>query len=229
MWIDKRGHWHIINHAYDTSQHDHCGSSTLSAHQFSIDGIEWHMVVPNVEPYGHTVQYDDGTSHTLVMPAMDFIVFDVRASLSVTTSFLYLHAVTHTRTQHTHTHTHTHTQTHTHTHMSFSLSLIYIEKSDHPTYELVYSCTCRLLLAGSVRVRFHTCLFAIHQYHSGHNLSRYTTLERPGLHFDPTGQLTHINLAADMITGDEGCAPTACTNCKYKDHAGTIVIKLKVP
>jgi hypothetical protein len=66
MWIDKRGAWHIINHAYDTSQHDHCGSSTLSAHQFSPDGVEWHMVVPNVEPYGHTVHYDDGTSHTCV-------------------------------------------------------------------------------------------------------------------------------------------------------------------
>lgn len=74
-----------------------CGNSTLSAHQFSTDGKEWHMVVPNVEPYSHTVQYDDGTSHT------------------------------------------------------------------------------------------------------------YNTLERPNLHFDETGQLTHINLAADMITGDEGC------------------------
>jgi hypothetical protein len=60
----------------------------------------------------------------------------------------------------------------------------------------------------------------------------YTTLERPSLHFDTKGQLTHINLAADMITGDGGCNPpgkrTACTNCKYGDHAGTIIIKLDV-
>ena len=33
----------------------------------------------------------------------------------------------------------------------------------------------------------------------------YTTLERPNLHFDGSGQLTHINLAADLDTGDEGC------------------------
>ena len=36
----------------------------------------------------------------------------------------------------------------------------------------------------------------------------YTTLERPNLHFDASGQLTHINLAADLVTG--GCPhPTA--------------------
>ena len=33
----------------------------------------------------------------------------------------------------------------------------------------------------------------------------YVTLERPNLHFDAQGVLTHINLAADLITGDEGC------------------------
>ena len=34
----------------------------------------------------------------------------------------------------------------------------------------------------------------------------YCTLERPGLVFDGGGLLTHINLAADLVTGDEGCA-----------------------
>ena len=51
--------------------------------------------------------------------------------------------------------------------------------------------------------------------------------------------MTHLVLAADLTTGDEGCAsrpwprkgpgpygPTACTNCKYADHAGTIVVAL---
>ena len=65
----------------------------------------------------------------------------------------------------------------------------------------------------------------------------YTTLERPNLHFDANGQLTHINLAADLVTGDEGCANrtkhshfghTPCDNCKWDDHAGTIVIALDV-
>ena len=62
----------------------------------------------------------------------------------------------------------------------------------------------------------------------------YTTLERPNIHFDTAGQMTHLGLAADLVTGDEGCAnrtwrrggPTACTNCKYTDHAGTLLVKL---
>jgi len=33
----------------------------------------------------------------------------------------------------------------------------------------------------------------------------YTTLERPNLYFDATGALTHITLAADLVTGDAGC------------------------
>ncbi len=67
----------------------------------------------------------------------------------------------------------------------------------------------------------------------------YITLERPNLHFDSTGQLTHINFAADLVTGNEGCynrtgqpGPTpdhtACVNCKYGDHAGTVIVALNV-
>lgn len=65
----------------------------------------------------------------------------------------------------------------------------------------------------------------------------YTTLERPNLHFDSKGQMTHLNVAADLITGDEGCAARTrhshfghcpCDNCKWDDHAGTIIIALDV-
>ena len=100
----------------------------------------------------------------------------------------------------------------------------------------------------------HACLLArisskslarkVH-YEDG-SLHSYTTLERPNLHFNAAGQLTHINLAADMQTQDQGCAAypggknkggflqcpsvvkgrCACTNCKYADHAGTIIIEL---
>jgi hypothetical protein len=35
---------------------------------------------------------------------------------------------------------------------------------------------------------------------------RYTTLERPNIHFDGAGRMTHLVLAADLVTGDEGCA-----------------------
>jgi len=129
MWIDTRGHWHVIGHMYDTQQVHDCGSSSLSEHLFSEDGKAWHTL--HIEPYNHTVSYEDGVVHT------------------------------------------------------------------------------------------------------------YTTLERPNCHFDAAGRMTHINLAADMQTQDEGCAEyltcpakvggkCACTNCKYADHAGTIIIALDV-
>ena len=65
----------------------------------------------------------------------------------------------------------------------------------------------------------------------------YSTLERPNLHFNAEGQLTHINLAANMESQDDGCPAykkcpairnghCACTNCKYADHAGSIIIAL---
>ena len=137
MWIDRNGNWHIINHAYSTDEWQHCGNSTLSAHVFSKDGKTWHMLGygglgggANVEPYTHTVSYEDGTKHT------------------------------------------------------------------------------------------------------------YTTLERPNAHFNAEGQMTHINLAADLMSQDAGCPSydvcpakatyCACTNCKYADHAGTIIIALDV-
>ena len=120
---------HIINHAYNTGELEHCGTSMVSDHFYSADGMDWKMISPNVEPYAHTIRYDDGTSHT------------------------------------------------------------------------------------------------------------YTTLERPNIHFDATGQMTHLNLAADLITGDEGCKDRkdhnrgggcCCTNCKWTDHAGTIIVALDV-
>ena len=113
LWIDARGHWHIINHAYSNMQYNACGTSDLSAHWFSPDGLDWTF---SRQPYGHTVRYDDGTEHT------------------------------------------------------------------------------------------------------------YTTLERPNLHFSAAGGITHITLAADLVTGDEGCANrtrhahdghTPCDNCKW--------------
>ena len=132
MWIDRRGSWHILNHAYDTSEYSSCGTSTVSAHLFSPDGKTWSILQnPNVEPYSHTVSYEDGTTHT------------------------------------------------------------------------------------------------------------FTTLERPNCQFNGQGQMTHINLAADMVSQDAGCRDyavcpakhggnCACTNCKYADHAGTIIIELDV-
>ena len=42
LWIDSRGSWHIINHAYNNYEFQQCGNSTLSAHFFSTDGKTWH-------------------------------------------------------------------------------------------------------------------------------------------------------------------------------------------
>lgn len=73
------------------------------------------------------------------------------------------------------------------------------------------------------------------EYDDGTNHT-YVTLERPYLFFNAQKQLTHVQFAADMVTGDEGCAsrpnhtpprgPTPCDNCKWEDHAGTIVVAL---
>ena len=127
MWVDARGHWHIINHAYNNYEYRNCASSVLSSHFFSYDGKKWHFLPQGVQPYTHTVQYDDGTSHMFV------------------------------------------------------------------------------------------------------------TMERPTMHFDVHGQLTHIHLAADLVSGDEGCGNrtahahfghSPCDNCKYEDHGSTTIIAL---
>ena len=115
LWVDLRGNFHIINHAYSTAETTSCGSSHVSSHSFSVNGTVWGR---SDQPYGHTVTFDDGTSHT------------------------------------------------------------------------------------------------------------YATLERPYLNFDANGRITHLHVAADLVTGDEGCSPTPCVNCKYQDHAGTVLIKL---
>ena len=82
MWVDKRGSWHIINHACESSLHSsgcrlfvadllvdfldrravgtdnnhefkQCGNSTLSAHFFSPNGSTWFNLA--TRPYDHTV------------------------------------------------------------------------------------------------------------------------------------------------------------------------------
>lgn len=129
MWVDKRGNWHIVNHCYNNYEWDQCSASVLSSHFFSTDGKAWHFLPQGVQPYTHTVHYDDGSLHMFV------------------------------------------------------------------------------------------------------------TMERPNLFFDKQGQLTHIHLAADLVTGDEGCGNrtehahyghTPCDNCKYGDHGGTTIIALDV-
>lgn len=57
------------------------------------------------------------------------------------------------------------------------------------------------------------------QYDDGTTHS-YCTLERPALTFDSQGLLTHINLAADLVTQDEGCASRGkgCVDVREGPH-----------
>ena len=64
----------------------------------------------------------------------------------------------------------------------------------------------------------------------------FVTLERPNIHFDPSGQMTHINLAADLTTTDAGCnaddatsgKANSCAHCKFLNHCGTTIIALDI-
>ena len=75
----------------------------------------------------------------------------------------------------------------------------------------------------------------------------YSTLERPTPQFGDGG-MTHITFAVDLVAGEEGCNDAkacagpgypkqccpyffgvcACCNCKYVDHAGTILVPLEM-
>lgn len=80
LWIDARGHWHIINHAYDMSQQHECGRSILSAHLFSVDGKKWYK--SDVEPYGHVVEYEDGTQHVYTTLERPYIHMNEKKQLT---------------------------------------------------------------------------------------------------------------------------------------------------
>ena len=51
------------------------GTSLLSTHFYSEDGSRWHFLPRGIQPYAHTVRYDDGTSHmfgTIERPSLFF-------------------------------------------------------------------------------------------------------------------------------------------------------------
>ena len=73
MWIDARGNWHVINHAYNTGQTANCSTSHVSSHFFSSDAKTWGW---SDQPYGHTVVFDDGTWHSYCTLERPSLVFD---------------------------------------------------------------------------------------------------------------------------------------------------------
>ena len=74
LFVDKRGRWHIINHAYSLAQNSSCGRSTVSAHWFSEDGRDWHW--SPTSPYFSTVTYDDGSTHAFATCERPNLHFD---------------------------------------------------------------------------------------------------------------------------------------------------------
>ncbi len=74
LWVDKRGRWHIINHAYNLTQNSSCGASHVSAHWFSAEGKQWHW--SPVAPYNSTVTYDDGSTHAFATCERPNLHFD---------------------------------------------------------------------------------------------------------------------------------------------------------
>ena len=83
MWVDGRGHFHIVNHAYSAHEWRNCSGSVLSSHFFSADGgVTWHFLPQAVQPYSHTVRYDDGSAHMFVTMERPSMLFDERGRLT---------------------------------------------------------------------------------------------------------------------------------------------------
>ena len=82
LWVDTRGNWHIVNHAYNVHEWENCSTSLLSTHFFSKDGKTWHFLKEAVQPYSHTVDYDDGTSHSFVTIERPSMFFDEHGQLT---------------------------------------------------------------------------------------------------------------------------------------------------
>jgi len=78
MWVDVRGNFHVINHAYNTAQRTNCTTSWVSSHSFSTDGTVWGHTD---QPYTHVVDFDDGTSHAFCTLERPSLVFDAAGTL----------------------------------------------------------------------------------------------------------------------------------------------------
>jgi len=103
LWVDARGRWHIINHAYSNEEFSGCSSSAVSAHFYSADGLaDWRW---SGQPYGHVVRYDDGSAHdyvTLERPKLSFAADGAPAFLHLAADFITGDAGCANRSDHRH-------------------------------------------------------------------------------------------------------------------------------
>ena len=91
LWVDARGNWHLLQHAFNVNQTTHCGSSMVSAHAFSRDGKKFTTLQPHIPPYGHTVRYADGSSKVYSTLERPKLVRDSRGAILV--PFLHFHLI----------------------------------------------------------------------------------------------------------------------------------------
>lgn len=62
LFLDPRGNWHILFHAFSRGGEDAltCANSTVAAHMFSADGLLWKM--SPTPPFGNEVAWSDGST-----------------------------------------------------------------------------------------------------------------------------------------------------------------------
>lgn len=79
LFVDHRGNWHALAHAYINKQPcGKCDSPLVSGHYFSNDrGYTWH--VNTIQPYTHEVRMTDGTSHVFSTRERPKLLFDPRS------------------------------------------------------------------------------------------------------------------------------------------------------
>jgi hypothetical protein len=74
LFVDARGHFHALFHAYNVDKTDSCVGSIVSAHAYSRDGLQW-TGSPEM-PFGNEVEFDDGSSLLVATRERPQLVFD---------------------------------------------------------------------------------------------------------------------------------------------------------
>ena len=63
LYIDRRGHFHLLYHVYETHPAYECVDATVAAHAFSPDGFSWYT--SDVQPYTTQVVLSSGEKITV--------------------------------------------------------------------------------------------------------------------------------------------------------------------
>lgn len=74
LYTDKRGHFHLIYHVYQTFPAYECVNSTVSAHVFSVDGFSWQA--HPTQPYTTQVALSTGNTITVSTRERPKMFFD---------------------------------------------------------------------------------------------------------------------------------------------------------